>query len=129
MLLLGESGSGKSDVALRMIDSGARLVADDRTDLTAEAGRLIASAPRAIAGRIEVRGLGIVAVSHVTRSAVGLAVDLVPPTQVERMPEPQSRSWLGIAVPLLSLDPFAASAVAKIRLALREAAHGRLFAA
>lgn len=129
VLLLGESGSGKSDVALRLIDSGARLVADDRTDLTVAAGRLIASAPRAIAGRIEVRGVGIVAVTHVPRSPVGLAVDLVPPARVERMPEPQGRTWLGIAIPLLSLCAFEASAVAKIRFALREAAHGRLFAA
>lgn len=129
VLLLGNSGSGKSDLALRLIDAGARLVADDRTDLGVEAGRLIAAAPRAIAGRIEVRGVGIVALTHVSRSPVGLAVDLVPPAQVERLPERNSRTWLGIAVPLLSLDPFAASAVAKIRLALREAAQGRLFAA
>jgi serine kinase of HPr protein (carbohydrate metabolism regulator) len=129
VLLLGDSGSGKSDLALRLIDGGARLVADDRTDLSVEAGRLYASAPRAIAGRIEVRGIGIVALAHIARSPVGLAVDLVEPARVERLPERISRVWLGIAVPLLSLDAFAASAAAKLRLALREAAQGRLFAA
>lgn len=129
VLLLGESGSGKSDLALRLIDAGARLVSDDRTDLIVETGRLIAAAPRRIAGRMEVRGVGVVALAHVGRSPVGLAVELVPADQVERLPARQSRTWLAIEVPVLALDPFAASAAAKVRLAAREAARGRLFAA
>ena len=59
VLLLGPSASGKSDLALRLMDGGARLVADDRVDLALEDGRLVASAPKDIASRIEVRGLGI----------------------------------------------------------------------
>lgn len=129
VLLLGDSGSGKSDLALRLIDAGGRLVADDRTDLRREGTRLIASPPATIAGRIEVRGLGIVPVAHVACSPVVLAVDLVAPDRVERMPAAQYRSWLGIDIPLVALDPFQASAAAKIRLAAREAARGRMFAA
>ena len=77
ILLRGPSGSGKSDLALRLIDSGARLVADDRTDLVVEDGRLIASSPAPIAGKLEVRGVGILALPVVARSRVGIAVDLV----------------------------------------------------
>jgi HPr kinase/phosphorylase len=129
VLLLGESGSGKSDLALRLIDAGARLVADDRTELRRDGTRLIASPPATIAGRMEVRGVGIVPLTHVAECAVGLAVALVAPDRVERLPSAQSRAWLGIDMPLLALDPFEASAPAKIRLAVREAARGRLFAA
>lgn len=129
VLLLGGSGSGKSDLALRLIDAGGRLVADDRTELQRDGTRLIASSPSTIAGRIEVRGVGIVPVAYVGRSVVGLAVELVRPDRVERLPPPQSRAWLGVDMPLLALDPFEASAVAKLRLAVREAARGRLFAA
>lgn len=129
VLLLGESGSGKSDLALRLIDAGARLVADDRTELRRDGTRLIASPPATIAGRMEVRGVGIVPLAHVAECAVGLAVELVAPDRVERLPSAQSRAWLGIDLPLLALDPFEASAPAKIRLAVREASRGRLFAA
>src|SRR3546814_14236208 len=59
VLLRGPAGSGKSDLALRLIDQGARLVADDRTALALEGGRIIARAPETIAGRTEVRGLEI----------------------------------------------------------------------
>jgi HPr kinase/phosphorylase len=129
VLLLGESGSGKSDLALRLIDAGGRLVADDRTDLNRRDGRLMASPPAPIAGRIEIRGLGIVPLTHVAEAPVALAIDLVAPDRVERLPAMQSRAWLGVDVPLLALAPFEASAAAKVRLAAREAARGRLFAA
>lgn len=129
VLLRGPSGSGKSDLALRSIDAGARLVADDRTDLVVQDGALIASAPVPIAGRLEIRGLGIVAVSNVAATRVGLAVDLVAGPDVERLPEPRQCTYLGIAVPLIALAPFECSAPAKLRLAAREAAFGRLAAA
>jgi serine kinase of HPr protein (carbohydrate metabolism regulator) len=129
VLLLGESGSGKSDLALRLIDAGGRLVADDRTDLRRDGVRLIASPPAAIAGRMEVRGLGIVALTHVARAPVALAVELVAGERVERMPDARRRAWLGVDVHLIALNPFEASAAAKVRLAAREATRGRLFAA
>ena len=119
VLLRGPSGSGKSDLALRLIEAGACLVADDQVSLQARHGVLIAAAPAAIAGRMEVRGLGIVAVRHVAEARLALVVDLVPPPAVERLPEPADVELAGIALPLLKLAPFEASAVAKLRLALK----------
>ena len=129
VLLRGPSGSGKSDFALRLIDAGARLVADDRTDLAIEGGTLIASAPAPIAGRLEVRGLGIVAMANVRRTRVGLAVDLVAGDRIERLPEARHCAYLGIELPLIALAPFECSAASKLRLAVRETALGRLVAA
>ena len=77
VLLSGPSGSGKSDLALRLIDGGARLVADDRTDLALADGRLVASAPREIAGRMEVRGLGVLEKDAVPQTVLTLVVELV----------------------------------------------------
>lgn len=119
VLLCGPSGSGKSDLALRLIDGGALLVADDRTRLVREGGGLLALAPERLAGRMEVRGLGIVAVAHVRRALLALIVDLVAPEAIERLPEARTRSHLGLAVPLIRLNPFEASAPAKVRLAAR----------
>jgi serine kinase of HPr protein (carbohydrate metabolism regulator) len=119
VLLRGASGSGKSDLALRLIDSGAHLVADDRTLLRREGDVLIAAPPPTIAGRLEVRGIGIVAVPNVASSVLRLVVDLVAPGAVERLPEPGFARLLGIDLPLISLTPFEASAAAKLRLAAR----------
>lgn len=129
VLLRGPSGSGKSDLALRLIEGGARLVADDRTDLIVEEGRLMARSPATIAGRMEVRGLGIIDVPCRASVTVALVVDLVTPDSVERLPEAQRCTYLGCAVPLVALAPFEASAPAKIRLAAQAAQQGRLFAA
>ena len=118
ILLQGPSGSGKSDLALRLIDGGARLVADDQTELSLLQGELRLSAPAAIAGRIEVRGIGILSVPTVASVPLRLVVALVPPGQVERLPERQFCTLLGRSVPLVALAPFEASAPAKIRLAV-----------
>jgi HPr kinase/phosphorylase len=122
LLIRGPSGSGKSDLAIRLIDAGARLVADDRTELVREGNRLIASAPRAIAGLLEARGVGIVRVPALARAAIALVVDLAPAEAVERMPGNSRVSLLGLKVPRLRLDPFQASSVAKLRLYLRRPA-------
>jgi len=121
VLLRGPSGRGKSDLALRLIDAGARLVADDRVDLRAAGGLLNASAPEPIAGRLEVRGVGIVEVPCVAAAPLGLVVDLVEREDLERLPEPRTASFLGISVPLMRLVALEASAAAKVRLALRTA--------
>jgi len=118
VLLLGRPGSGKSDLALRLIEAGARLVADDRCNLTRKGRRLVATAPATIKGLIEVRGVGVLHAPAVRAAAVGLAVELVPRRRVERMPEPATFESLGLAVPLLRLDPFEASAPIKVRLAV-----------
>lgn len=120
VLLCGPSGSGKSDLALRLIDGGAFLVADDLTRLVREGGGLVALAPERLAGRIEARGLGIVAAPHIRRASLALIVDLVAPGAVERLPEALTQDHLGLSVPLIRLNAFEASAPAKVRLAVRQ---------
>lgn len=121
VLLRGPSGCGKSDLALRLIDQGARLVADDQTELDLEGDEIAMTAPATIAGQIEVRGVGILSVPSVPSAPLRVIVDLVPTASVERMPEPRACAMLGRSVPLLALAPFEASVVAKLRLALRAA--------
>lgn len=121
ILLRGASGAGKSDLALRLIDQGAFLVADDQCALVRQNGHLVASAPAAIAGALEVRGLGLRDVPSLARVPLALIVDLMPADAIERMPDAAAEEILGVALPRLALDPFAASAPAKLRLALREA--------
>ena len=118
VLIRGPSGSGKSDLALRLIDRGAMLVADDQTQLSAENGRLFASSPATIAGIMEVRGLGIVRVPHRDRAPVALVVDLIAAKDVERLPEPAMAGFLGVSVPRVALAAFESSTPAKVRLAV-----------
>jgi serine kinase of HPr protein (carbohydrate metabolism regulator) len=120
-LIRGPSGSGKSDLALRLIDGGAVLVADDQTALVHQDGRLFAGVPDSIAGMIEVRGLGIVRLPHCPRAPLILVVDLIPAGSVQRLPERAETVLLGIAVPRLDLAAFEASSAAKVRLAMRSA--------
>ena len=118
ILLRGPSGAGKSDLALRLIDAGAKLVADDQTELHRVGAMLEMSAPAPLLGLLEVRGLGIVRVPHVAHAPLRLVVDLEPETAVERLPEPRFCTIEGVSFPLMALYPFAASAAAKLRLAL-----------
>jgi HPr kinase/phosphorylase len=119
ILFQGPPGSGKSDLALRLIDAGALLVADDQTQVALVGDELLMSAPATIAGKLEVRGLGILHLPNAASAVLRLVVTLVPPQQVERLPEPRFCELLGRAVPLLALAPFEASAPAKLALALR----------
>ncbi|WP_367192376.1 HPr kinase/phosphorylase [Amorphus sp. 3PC139-8] len=102
VLIRGPSGSGKSQLAADLIEETRRnggfaaLVADDRVAIAKSHGRLIARAPAAIAGRIEVRGFGIERVDHEPAAVVRLVVDLVDPTTVERIPEPEAL-WTHVA--------------------------------
>ena len=113
VLLTGPSGSGKSDLALRLIDRGWVLVGDDYVDVFKEGGALHVRARPTIAGRIEVRGVGIVDTPTLDRAPVALVADLVSESQ--RMPDetPPLRS-----VRVVSLAPFEASAPIKLELAL-----------
>lgn len=127
-MLCGASGSGKSDLALRLIDEPAqaagrkaRLVSDDQTIVTLKGGRLLASPPASLQSRLEVRGLGIVklpATRVIGNAPVVLLVDLVAAKDIERMPERARRGILGVSLPVFKLAPFEASAPARLRLAL-----------
>lgn len=117
VMINGPSGSGKSDLALRLIDRGFTLVSDDQTLVRREGERLIASAPPTIAGKIEVRGIGIVDVETVSDVPVALLVELT--SDMQRLPDDaRERPILGIALPLVSIDAMTASAAAKVALAL-----------
>lgn len=125
VLLRGPSGAGKSDLALRLIEGGARLVADDQTHLARKGRTLIAAAPASLAGMIEVRGIGIVKLRRtqlLASAPLCLLVDLVLPGKVERMPEPARETVQGIDLPRLALAPFEASTATKLRLALSQIA-------
>lgn len=128
VLLRGPSGRGKSDLALRLIDGGARLVADDRVDLDEQGGVLTASSPEPIAGRLEVRGVGIVTVPAVAAAPLALVVELVRLEDLERLPEPRFSNFLGIDVPLIRLVATEVSAAAKVRLAVRSLGRGAMAA-
>ena len=117
VLIAGASGRGKSDLALRLIDRGALLVSDDYTLLTVAGDRLIGSAPATIAGRIEIRGVGIVEMPATRGIPISLHVDL--DAMPERLPEPRQIEIHGIALPSLALAALEASAPIKLEQALR----------
>jgi HPr kinase/phosphorylase len=119
VLLRGASGSGKSDLALRLIDAGARLVADDQSELSQHGETIIVRAPAAIAGLIEVRGVGILRLDTIAEAPLALVVDLIAPELIERLPSLAYERILELDVPRISVAPLEASAAAKVSLALR----------
>ncbi len=130
VLLVGKPGTGKSDLALRLIDQrglglagqlrAAELVADDQVVVRREHDQLMASAPNALRGKLEIRGLGIAELPVVAETRLRLAVRLTPAAEIERLPDlgRARMDILGIAVPLILLDPQNASAPARLRAAL-----------
>ncbi|WP_028970568.1 HPr kinase/phosphorylase [Sphingomonas sp. URHD0057] len=117
VLITGPSGSGKSDLALRLLDRGFTLVSDDQTIVRRDGDRLIASAPPTIAGKLEIRGIGIVDMGTVSDIPVALLVELT--LDIERLPDDsRERPILGVGLPLISIDAWSASAPSKVALAL-----------
>ena len=117
VLISGPSGSGKSDLALRLLDRGFTLVSDDQTIVRREGNRLIASAPPTIKGKLEIRGVGIVEMETVTDVPVALYVELT--SEIVRLPDDRrERPVLGVNLPLISVDAQTASAASKVALAL-----------
>ncbi len=119
VLLLGRSGSGKSDLALRLIDRGARLVADDQV-LVERSGRgLLGRAPAGLFGLIEVHGVGIIRLPARPSVPLALAVQLDRSRRIPRLPPAgQTLCLLDLELPLVRLDPRSPSAPAVIRLTL-----------
>ena len=104
VLLLGDSGSGKSSLAARLIDTqNARLIADDRVQLTAQDDRLLLAPDARLAGLLELRGLGLLRLPYVTHQALALVVRLVAAEQVPRLPEAAYFTQVDISVPQLAL--------------------------
>lgn len=114
VVIRGGSGTGKSDLALRLMGAGGRLVADDQVFLYPDGGALYAFAPAVLRGRLEVRGVGILDVAHRHVAPVGLVVELVPADEVERMPEPLETELAGVRLPCHRLYPFEAAAPDKV---------------
>ena len=117
VVIMGPSGSGKSDLALRLLDRGFTLVCDDQTVVRKDGERLVASAPANIAGKLEIRGIGIVDMETVKDVPVALLVELT--SEIQRLPdESRERPLLGVKLPLISIDAMTASAPSKVALAL-----------
>jgi len=116
VLLQGASGSGKSDLALRLIDGGAILIADDRTILSRQGDQVVAQPPEPLRGILEVRGIGLIRVPTLVSIQLRLAVDLDMPS--DRLPAPIFSTLSGVDIPLIRLSAFESSAPAKIRLAV-----------
>jgi HPr kinase/phosphorylase len=118
VLLYGPSGSGKSDLALRLMDRGASFIADDQVVLTLARRGLKAEAPERLRGFMEVRGLGIVSRPVAGSSLIALVVELVVAEDVPRLPEKAFKTLLGKKIPLIRLNAFEVSAPIKIELAV-----------
>ena len=128
VLILGAPGSGKSDLALRLIDvpgsgiSGeilpCKLVSDDQVVMRRGQGRLIASAPAALHGKLEVRGLGIVTLETLPSVPLALVARLQAHAAIERLPSHATFDILGHPLPIIEIDAASASAPARLRAAL-----------
>jgi len=117
ILITGVSGSGKSDLALRLIDRGFTLISDDQTLVRRDGDRLVASAPPTIRGKLEVRGIGIIEMETASDVPAALLVELT--SDIQRLPDDsRKRPILGIDLPLVTIDATTASAAVKVALAL-----------
>jgi serine kinase of HPr protein (carbohydrate metabolism regulator) len=117
VLITGPSGSGKSDLALRLLDRGFTLVSDDQTIVKKDGNRLVASAPPTIAGKLEIRGIGVVDMERIDNVPVVLIVELTG--DIQRLPDDsRQRPILGVMLPLITIDAMTASAPSKVALAL-----------
>ena len=117
VLIVGPSGAGKSDLTLRLLNRGFALVADDQVDIS----NGLARAPEALAGLLEVRGIGIVKMAHLPAVKLNLVISLTD--QPERLPRPEQHAALGL--PVVRLNAAGASAPDRVALAL-DCALGRV---
>ena len=124
-MLEGRPGSGKSSLALRLVDESGyglgsellrgRLVADDQLVITLKQGALWASAPESLAGKIEVRGVGILQAEVLQEVELSLVVTLTPVADIERLPVPETVEILGQILPLYRMDASLAVTPSRLR--------------
>lgn len=126
VLLLGKSGSGKSDLALRLMARGAMLVADDQVLLSHHNGHLVASVDDSIRGLLEIRGIGLVKYPVATNIPIALAVELVRREDMEHIPAPATWESLGVKVPKIAINGFDSSSPDKIYAAIHALKRDRL---
>lgn len=119
IIIFGDSGSGKSDLALRLIDAGGKLISDDYVSVIAKDNILYAQTAPNIEGLIEVRGVGLVTTPFKKSMTLDLALELKPMGKIERLPEDSFFEEAGCKIPLYYFDGFSASALAKIRFILQ----------
>lgn len=117
VLITGPSGSGKSDLLIRLIDAGAVLIGDDQIIIQKQGNGLAICAPEILQGLVEIRGMGIVRMPSTKTVPLHLVISLHS-TPVPRLPEQGLATYLGVTVPSITLDPFSASAVARVRAAV-----------
>ncbi len=112
-LLLGSSASGKSDLALRLIDNGANLISDDQIIISNENDSLIAKCPDNLQGKLEVRGVGIIKTPFYAVHSINLCFNLQK--TVDRFPKKNLKTFKNITIPCYQLNPFEVSAPIKIK--------------
>ena len=119
VLILGDSGSGKSDLALRLIDNGATLISDDVSICRKNSNNIYLYCPPEIKGLLEVREIGIITVPFVEKIKLRLVVNLKSNNN-ERFPKDSCFRILGIKIPIINIEGKNSSAVAKIKVKLNE---------
>lgn len=127
VLLLGPSGSGKSDFCLRLISKGWRLVADDQVQIISVETKLIGRAPDTLRGLLEVRGIGIIKLPYAISAPICLTAKLMKNGLIERLPDQSFSYFCGHKVRKIEIDPFEVSAVEKLSVALEQTINNNLF--
>lgn len=120
IIILGNSGAGKSDLTIRLLDAGGKLVSDDYVEVFNEKNKLIAKTAPNIGGMIEVRGVGLMKVDFKPKTQLVLALELVSREVIERMPEDHYFEEGNVKIPLYKFDGFSSSAIAKINLIMEK---------
>ena len=118
ILIRGPSGSGKSDLALRLIDDGAGLVADDQVVIKSVGQELYLSPPDSLSGLIEVRGVGVIKIEYFRDIRLCLIVELDPRNEIQRIPKIKEELIKKIPVPVINMYAFESSVLAKIKIIL-----------